>query len=116
MAEFLALDVMADVVDDLGVGQCGDIADVGEVRDPGDDPAHDLPGAGLGHVGHDPHVGLVARSFRFPGLDGVVTLSSTALLGAPRLERDIHLDSSAADFVHDGNGRGLGDLLDGEAR
>ena len=33
-----------------------DFADVGEVRDPGDHPAHDLARTGLRHVGHDPHV------------------------------------------------------------
>ena len=37
-----ALHVVPDVLDDLGVGQGGDIADVGEVGDGRDDPAHDL--------------------------------------------------------------------------
>src|SRR5262249_60395766 len=54
--DLLALHVVADVVDDLGVGQSGDVADVGGVGDRSVDPAHDLPGPGLGDVGHEPEV------------------------------------------------------------
>src|SRR5919197_1035991 len=55
-ADLLRLDVAADVVDDLGVCQRGRVTDVGEVGDPGDDPAHDLSGPRLRHVRNDPDV------------------------------------------------------------
>ena len=42
----LALDLAADLLDYLGVGQGADVAHVGEVGDPGDHPAHDLARSG----------------------------------------------------------------------
>src|ERR1700680_2191170 len=48
--------MMLDGLDDFGVGERGDVAWAGEVGDAGDDTAHDLARAGLGHVGHDPDV------------------------------------------------------------
>src|SRR5215469_3710384 len=50
------LDLVTDALHHFGVGQRGDVADVGEVGHRGDDPAHDLPGPGFGHVRDDPHV------------------------------------------------------------
>jgi hypothetical protein len=50
-----ALHLVPEAVQDLGVGQGGHVSDVGEVGDSRDDPAHDLAGAGLGHVRHDPY-------------------------------------------------------------
>src|SRR5260370_35055046 len=46
---------------DLRICEGGDIAGAHEVGYAGDDPAHDLSGAGLGHVRNDPHI-LRARA------------------------------------------------------
>src|SRR5260370_36520355 len=40
----------------LWIGERGDVARAREVGDAGDDPAHDLARAGLGHVRVDPYV------------------------------------------------------------
>src|SRR5207248_2150102 len=74
------LDLAADAVDDLGVGQGGDVADAGEVGHRGDDPAHDLPGPGLGHVRHDPHI-LRPGDLADLGLDRAGHLGAKAMPG-----------------------------------
>ena len=65
----------------------------------GDHPAHDLPGPGLGHVRHDPHV-LRPGDLADLGLDrlGDLVLDLVARREAG-LERDVHLDDPAADVV-----------------
>ncbi len=45
----------ADLLDDLGVCQGGDIARIHAAGDGPEDAAHDLAGAGLRHVGDDEH-------------------------------------------------------------
>src|ERR1035437_5149164 len=52
----LALDEVTDVSDDVGIGERGYVANVGEVRNRRDDSAHNLSRTGLGHVGHDPDI------------------------------------------------------------
>src|SRR5271166_1007641 len=106
--------LVPDVLDDLGVGQRGDVADVGEVGDGRDDPAHDLAGPGLGHVGDDPDV-LRPGDLPDYGLDRLADLGRhlVARLEA-RLEGDVDLDDPAADVVDDGYRGRLGDLGHGE--
>jgi hypothetical protein len=83
---FLALHVVADIVDHLWVGERRDVAEVGEVRHRSDDPAYDLAGSGLGLSGTI-HTFLgrpilpilpISRSM------AAMTLSSMSLLGLCR--------------------------------
>src|SRR6266542_2836375 len=114
--ELLALHVMPDVLDDLGVRERCRVADVGEVGDRGDHPAHDLARAGLRHVRDDPHV-LRARDLPDLLIDRVADLLLDFLARAePRLERAVHLHDLAAELVNHRDRGGLGDLLDGAAR
>src|SRR6266545_5545514 len=116
MGHLLALDVVADVIDDFGVRQRGHVADVGEVGDRSDDSAHDLPGASLGHVRDDPNV-LRPRDLADLNLDRLGHLLLDVPAGRdPWLQRHIYLDGSAAELVDDRDRGGLGDLLDGDAR
>src|SRR6266487_2508971 len=112
----LVVDVVSDVVDDLGVRQRGYVPNVGEVGDAGDNPAHDLPGARLGHVRDDPDV-LRSRDLPDLPLDRLeYLLLDVFARGEARLQRDVHLDGTAANLVDDWDRGGLGDLLDGDAR
>src|SRR5438034_2539604 len=106
--------MMPDLFHDLGVGQRGDVADVGEVGHGRDDPAHDLAGPGLRHVGDDPDV-LRPRDLADHGLDRLADLDRhlVARLEA-RLERYVYLDEAAADVVDDRHRGRLGDLGHGE--
>src|SRR6266498_1500667 len=110
------MDLVADVLDDLGVGEGGHVADIGKVGDRGDDPAHDLAGASLGHVRDDPDV-LWPGDLADLGVDRLDNLLLEVLArGIPWLQRDVHLDRAAADLVdHRHRGR-LGDLLDRDGR
>src|SRR5665648_446409 len=111
----LTLDVLADVLDDLGVRQRGRVSDIGEVRDRGDDPAHDLSGARLRHVRNDPDVRR-ARDLPDMALDRLAhLLLDLAARAEAGLERHVHLDGPAANVVDHRDGCGLGDLLDGDA-
>src|SRR5438105_9842024 len=103
---------MLDHIHDGRVRQRGDVAGAGEVRNAGDDAAHDLPGARLRHVGHDPDV-LRPRDLSDQPLDrgDDFLLDVLARLQA-WLEGDVYLDRTAADFVDYGYGGRFGDLLD----
>src|SRR6266540_1419734 len=108
--------MLADVLDDLRVREGGHVADVGEVGDRGDDPAHDLAGAGLGHVRDDPDV-LGPGDLADLGVDRLGHLLLEVLARrVPRLQRDVHLDRPAPQLVHHRDRGGLGDLLDGDGR
>src|SRR5947208_14364328 len=48
-----SLNLPPNEVDDIGVGERGDVACVHGIRNGGENPAHDLPRAGLRQVGHD---------------------------------------------------------------
>src|SRR5215470_9104799 len=116
LADLLALHAVTDALHDLGVGQRGGVADVGEVGDRGDHPAHDLPGPGLGHVRHDPHV-LRPGDLADLDLDRLGDLAGHLVAGHEAgLERDIHLDRPAADVVHHRDRRRLRDLGHGQRR
>src|SRR5215216_4367218 len=112
----LALDLVPDLVDDLRVRQRAHVSYVGEVGDPGNDPAHDLSGAGLRHVVDDPDA-LRSRDLADLRLDPLGHLVRDLLARAETgLQRDVHLDRPAPHLVdHRDRGR-LGDLVDGDAR
>src|SRR2546430_15124203 len=52
-ADVAALDELANLLDDVGIGEGGDVAGVHVVGDGGEDAAHNFSGAGLGHVRND---------------------------------------------------------------
>src|SRR5258708_37627128 len=64
-----ALDLFANLGNDVGIGECSDVASVHLVGDGGEDAAHDFAGARLGHVRHDVD-GLRPRDFADHGFDG----------------------------------------------
>src|SRR5580700_1423914 len=110
------LDLLADLVHDLRVGERGDVAGVGEVGGRGDHAAHDLAGPGLRHIGDDPDV-LRPGDLADVGFDRLLDLVLDVGRGLdPGLERDVHLDRPAADVVDDRDRRRLGDLADGQRR
>src|SRR6202034_1924900 len=108
-ADFGLLDVLADAVDDFGVGEGGDVADVGEVGHGCDDAAHDLAGSGFGHVGDDPDV-LGAGDFGDLGFDGLGDFGFHPVGVGAGFEGDVHFDHPAADVVDDGDGGPPGGL------
>src|ERR1035437_1828360 len=113
--DFFALDVVADVVDDLGVGKSGDIADVGEVGYTGDHSAHDLSRPGFRHVLDDPDA-LGSGDFADLAIDGLDHLVLYLLAGGQSgLQGHVHLHGPAAQLVNYRHGGGLGDLVDGES-
>src|SRR5260221_14381737 len=63
-----ALDHDADLLDDLGVGERSNVANVHAVGDGGKHPAHDFARARLGHVGNDTNT-LGPRDFADHSLD-----------------------------------------------
>src|SRR5580700_6150167 len=105
------LDLLADLVHDLRVGERGDVAGVGEVGGRGDHAAHDLAGPGLRHVGDDPDV-LRPGDLADVGFDGHLDLVfHLGGGGEAGLERDVHLDHAAPDVVDDRDRGGLRDLV-----
>src|ERR1700687_5150955 len=68
-ATFAALDDLADLLDDVGIGERGDVARIHAVGNGGENAAHDFAGAGFGHVGNDVDA-LGARDFADHGFDG----------------------------------------------
>src|SRR6516164_428659 len=114
VGELLRLNLMPDRLHYLRVGQRGDVADVGEVRHGRDDPAHDLAGPGLGHVGDYPDI-LRPRDLADHGLDRLADLGRHLLARLEAgLERDVDLHHPATDVVDDGHCGRLGDLGHGE--
>src|SRR6516164_9785506 len=114
LGDFHALHVVPDVLDDLRVGQGGDVPDVSEVGDGRDHPAHDLSRPGLGHVRDDPDV-LRPCDLADLGLNGLADLAlQLAARLETRLERDIYLHHTAPDVIDHRDGGGFGDLGDGQ--
>src|SRR3984885_1947955 len=108
------LDLVADLLHYLGVGERGDVAGVGEVGGRGDHAVHDLAGPRLQHVGDYPDVlrpGDLADVGLDRGLDLRLDLRGGVVAG---FERDVHLDDPAADVVDDRDRGRLGDLVHGE--
>src|SRR5467141_3612399 len=64
-----ALDELANLLDDVGIREGGDVAGVHIVGNCGEDAAHDFAGAGLGHVRDDVN-GFGAGDFADHGFDG----------------------------------------------
>src|ERR1700688_4250973 len=110
-----ALHLFADLLDDIGIGEGGDVAGVHVIGDGGENAAHDFAGARLGHVWNDVnHFG--ARDFADHGFDGGRDFVLHRFVGMDSgLERDIHNRHAAFDFVDDGNDGGLRDFRQGEA-
>src|SRR5258708_30766370 len=88
-----ALDHDADLLDDLGVGEGSDVANVHGVGDGGKHPAHDFARARLGHLGNDT-ITLRPRDFADPSLDRAndLVFNGLAWLKAG-LERTVNLGS-----------------------
>ena len=63
-----ALDLFANLGDDVGIGEGGDVAGVHVVGNGGENAAHDFARAGLGHVRNNVDC-LWARDFADHGLD-----------------------------------------------
>src|SRR6266851_5054859 len=110
-----ALDEFANLLDDVGVRESGDVAGVHVIGDGGEDAAHDLSGAGFGHVWDDVD-GFGAGDFADHGFDGgfdfVLDRSRRWNAG---LQRDVDDGDAAFDFVHHGNNGGFGDFPDRKA-
>jgi len=64
-----ALDEDANLLDDIGIGERGDVAGVHGVGNGGENAAHDFSGARLGHVRDDVDH-LRAGDFADHGFDG----------------------------------------------
>src|SRR5882757_5792108 len=110
-----ALDEFSDLLDDVGIGEGGDVASVHAVRNGGQDAAHDFAGAGLGHVRNDVDA-LGARDLADHGFDGGDDLVDDLLVGRQAgLDGDVDLGDAALDFVDDRNDSGFGDFWDAKA-
>src|SRR5271157_2296909 len=113
--DLAALDDLAYLLDDIRIGERGDVAGVHVIGDGGQDAAHDFSGARLGHIRNDVDA-LGARDFANYGFDGGSNLLNDLLLRKnARLERDVDFGDAALHLVHHGNNGGFGDFLDGEA-
>src|SRR5579883_3081607 len=113
--QFLPLNLPANALDDLRVGQRRHVTHVGKVADRGQHTAHNLARTRLGHIGDDPTV-LRPRDLANLRLDGpgYFLLNLLAWLD-PRLQRDIYLHHAPAQLVEQGNRSGFGNLIDGQA-
>ncbi len=67
-ADVAALNQFANLGDDIGIGERGDVAGVHVIGDGGEDSAHDFAGACFGHVGDDVDA-LGARDFSDDGFN-----------------------------------------------
>jgi len=95
------------LLDDVWIGERGDVPGVHTVRNGGQDTAHDLAGAGFGHVRHDVDA-LWARDFADHGFDGGDDLVDDLLVGRQAgLDGDVDLRDAALDFVDDRNDQRL---------
>src|SRR5882762_2233738 len=110
-----ALDEFANLLDNIGIRESGDVAGVHVIGNGGQDAAHDLAGAGLGHVRDDVD-GFGAGDFADHGFDGgddfVLNRSRRGNAG---LQGDVDDGDAAFDFVDGGNDGGFGDFGDREA-
>src|SRR6266852_142190 len=113
---FLALHHPANLLDHVGIRERRDVADVLPVRNRSQDAAHDLPGARLGHVGHDIHI-FRSRDLAdqiLVRLDHAFDDLLTGLIAG--LERDIDLGHAPLELVGDRDRRGFGDFWHRQAR
>src|SRR6267143_1908719 len=110
-----ALDEFANLGDDVGIGEGGDVAGVHIVGNGGEDAAHDFAGAGLGHVRDDVD-GFGAGDFADHGFDGRDDFVLDRFRrGNAGLQGDVDDRDAAFDFVDRGNDGGFGDFGDREA-
>src|SRR5437879_5870725 len=109
------MDEFSNLLDNVGIGEGGDVAGVHAVRNGGQDTAHDLAGAGFGHVRYDVDA-LGARDFADHGFDGGDDLVDDLLVGRQAgFDGDVDLGDAALDFVDDGNDGGFSDFWDAKA-
>src|SRR5208282_2811232 len=113
--DLAALNDLANLLDDVGVGQRGDVAGIHVIGDGGQDAAHNLAGARFGHVRNDMDA-LGPRDFANHGFDGGGNLLNDLLFRKNAgLERDVDFGDAALHLVHDRNDGGFRDFGDGEA-
>src|SRR6266576_559175 len=111
-SDVAALDELANLLDDVGVREGGDVAGVHVIGDGGEDAAHDLAGAGLGHVWNDVD-GLGAGDFADHGFDGGDDFVVDGFGGRNAgLQRDVDDRDAAFDFVDGRDDGGFGDVDD----
>src|SRR6266576_2251109 len=114
-SDVAALDELANLLDDVGIGEGGDVASVHVIGDGGEDAAHDLAGAGLGHVRNDVD-GLGAGDFADHGFDGGGDFVLDGFGGRNAgFQRDVDDRDAAFDFVDGRDDGGFGDFGDREA-
>src|SRR6266705_6134139 len=114
-SDVAALDELANLLDDVGVREGGDVAGVHVIGDGGEDAAHDLAGAGLGHVWNNVD-GLGAGDFADHGFDGGDDFVLDGFGGRNAgLQRDVDDRDAAFDFVHGRDDGGFGDFGNREA-
>src|SRR6266576_3254740 len=114
-SDVAALDELANLLDDVGIGEGGDVASVHVIGDGGEDAAHDLTGAGLGHVWNNVD-GLGAGDFADHGFDGGDDFVLDGFGGRNAgLQRDVDDRDAAFDFVDGRDDGGFGDFGDCEA-
>ena len=108
------LDEFADLLDDVRIGEGGDVAGVHAIGNGGEDAAHDFAGAGFGHVGNDVDA-LGTGDFADHGFDGGDDLVDDLFIGSHAgFDGDVDFGDAAFDFVDDGNDGGFGDFWNAE--
>src|SRR5467141_2653666 len=113
--DIAALDLFANLGDDVGIGKRRDVAGVHLIGNGGEDAAHNFAGASLGHVGNDVD-SFGAGDFADHGFDGEDDFVLHGFGGRNAgLQGDIDDRDAAFDFVNGGNDGGFGDFGDGEA-
>src|SRR6266851_4544947 len=109
-SDVAALDLFANLGDDVGIGEGGDVARVHLVGDGGEDAAHDFARARLGHVRNDVD-GFGPGDFADHGFDGVDDFVLDGFGGwHAGLQGDVDDWDAAFDFVDGGNDGGFGDF------
>ena len=92
MGRAASLDLFADLLDDIGIGERGDVAGVHVIGDGGQHAAHDFARARLGHVGDDVDRLWAARFCRSWSRWWTMTLSVTGLAWHDAgLQRNVNL-------------------------
>src|SRR6202790_5725143 len=113
--DFAALDDLADLFDDVRIGEGGDVAGIHVIGNSGQDTAHDFSGAGFGHVRNDVDA-LGASDFADHGLDGVHEFFGDRFVGHNAgLQGNINFRDAALHFIDYGYDGGFGDFMHGEA-
>src|SRR6266487_6114272 len=110
-----ALHEHTNLLDDIGIRESSDVSGIHAIGNSGENAAHDLAGAGLGHVRNNMDV-LRPGDFADDGFDGYSDLILHRFVRKnARLERNVHDWNAAFDFVDGGNDRRFGDLRKREA-